>query len=722
MSRAALTARGQVQGVGFRPFLARLAARLGLTGTACNTPAGVRIEVQGPEDALAAFADQTRQAPAPIQVTALASVPLPTVEGEVGFVILPSPLGGSRRPVLSPDLATCPRCLAELQDPADRRHGYALLSCTDCGPRYTITEALPLDRERTTLAEFPLCPDCAAEYRDPADRRFHAQTVACARCGPRVRLGTKAGTGAIEAAVEILCGGGILAVKGLGGFQLMVDGRDAEAVARLRILKGRPDKPLAVMLRQPPAGATPDERRLLSDPAAPIVLLTAEVPLAPPVQRGRAQIGAMLPTTGLHHALIAAHGGPLVCTSGNRSGQPLSTTGPGVDGVDGVLTHDRAIRRPADDSVVRIIRGTRHVLRRARGLVPAPLPLPGGPPVLAVGAHLDVTVGLALGEQAILSPHIGDLDSRATLERFTDQLDALLSLYGATPAAIACDAHPDYPSTRHAEHLAARLGVPLRRIRHHHAHIAAVLAEHGAGDALGFAWDGTGLGDDGSTWGSESIRLAGSAAAPIAALRPFLLPGGDLAARSPARCALALLEAIGEDTTAAAEDAAPGSGRLLQQAVGSGTGCTPCRSMGRLFDAVAWLSGWRGPTRYSGQAAVWLEEQAGPWLGRVSPYPLPLVDGQLDWRPMITAILSEDAPAGRRAARLHLALIAAMVEVAGQVRAPAVVLSGGCFFNAILLGRGRAALQAAGHTVLTAERVPTGDGGIALGQLWLARR
>ncbi len=710
--RLALTARGRVQGTGLRPFVARRARAHGLTGWVRNEVRGLRIEVQGRGEAIEAFLGELERAPPPVDLHDLSRASLDLLEEEA-FRILASVVGPRPRPVLSPDLATCAECLAELEDSSDRRADYSLISCARCGPRWSIARALPWDRARTSLASFELCPACAAEYASPEARRFHAQTTACAACGPRLDQ-------PLDEALAVLRRGEIVALRGVGGWQLLCDARDTEAVTRLRARKRRPDKPLAVMVGEPPADLSAEEAALMRSPAAPIVLARSALELSPAVNRGRRRTGLMLPTTGAHHRLALGFGAPLVCTSANVAGEPMPF-GHEAPEADLAVGHDRPILRPVDDSVALVVDARPRLIRRARGYVPAPLQLREGPTVLALGAHLKATVCLAVGDRAILSAHVGTLGRRASRARLEVAARDLLTTFDARPERIVCDQHPDYGSTHLAEALAAELEVPLLRVQHHHAHVAAVLAEHRLeGPALGFAWDGTGLGE-GAIWGSEALRWDGQRMARVAHLRPFGLPGGDAAARSPARCLLGLALQLPELEAPAADALAlkPADFDLLRAAAARGVNTPQCTSMGRLFDAVALLLGGPASTAYEAQAAIGLEELAG----RAEPgWTLPLEGDELDWRPLIRALLADPADAATRAARFHGALIEAILAVARREARPTVVLGGGCFDNTILLSGARRRLREAGFEVFVPEAVPAGDGGLSLGQAWLGRR
>jgi len=788
--RLAVTVRGVVQGVGFRPLVHATATRHGLSGWVRNRCDGVALEVQGRDGAVHEFLAALRSdAPPParvddLDVVHIAALPPASLRG---FAILPSAADGARRATLPADLVSCAACDDETAAPAARRHRYPFTSCARCGPRYTVVESLPYDRPRTTMADFPPCPQCAAEHDDPGDRRCHAQTVACPACGPALRLVLPDGSeharadAALAAAIDAVTSGRILAMKGLGGFQLVADATDGAAVARLRARKHRPDKPFAVLLAsldevRRACAPSVEEEHWLASPEGPIVLVArrdqhaddddddgddgARAPgIAHEVAPGSARLGVLLPTTPLHRLLAAGAGRPLVCTSGNLSDEPICiddaearTRLAGV--ADLFLLHDRRVVRPVDDSVVRVGTGGLTLLRRARGFAPLPLAMPGVPPgIVALGAQLKSTVAVSLAGEVVLSQHLGDLHTAESAALLGRTVADLLRLFALRPRLVACDLHPDYASTHLAERLAATWDVPLVRVQHHHAHVAACLAEHAAaGPALGLAWDGAGLGDDGVLWGGEALAVDGADARRVAHLRPLALPGGERAVREPRRIALALLHALDPDLARDWSRAhfTAGDVRVLLALLERGRG-TPTTSVGRLFDGVAALLGVRDVATFEGQAAMELEalaEQAGD-LASFAPYPLPLVPRAMgvrtgfadrdatrirptcssdapavaDWAPLVRALLDDRArgvPATLVAARFHASLAhlaEAMALVAGL---PRVALGGGCFQNALLAHAVRARLAARGFTVLAPRLYPPNDGAIALGQVLVA--
>lgn len=744
--------RGIVQGVGFRPFVYHLATRLGLSGWVQNDGEGVVAEVEGPPAQVEAFAAAlVAEAPPLAVIAAVESAGVPCRE-ETGFAIRASDGAGSRTVFLSPDVATCPACLRELLDPGDRRYRYPFLNCTDCGPRFTIIRDVPYDRERTTMAAFAMCPACRREYEDPADRRFHAQPTACPDCGPRLSLRDPAGLAVaaadpVEAAARALREGAILAVKGMGGYHLACRAADGAAVARLRARKGRPGKPFALMAPDLEAvralcHLTPEEEQLLTSPRAPIVLLRAREPLAvaPEVAPGQRYLGVMLPYTPLHHLLLREVGEVLVMTSANRSEEPIAyrdeEARERLAGLaDLFLVHDREIHMRCDDSVAMVVRGRPLAVRRARGYVPQPVPLPAPVPVplLAVGGHLKNTFALVRDGWAFLSHHIGDLDNAEAYQSFVAAIAHFRRILAIEPQAVACDLHPDYPSTRWAE----ETGLPLVRVQHHHAHVAAALAEHGAaGPAIGIALDGTGYGPDGTVWGGELLVADRLRYRRVGHLAPFRLPGGDRAVREPWRVAAALLvQALGPDAVDPALPAFAGvpAGRLgpVVQMAASGWLSPVTTSAGRLFDGFAALAGVHaGPVTYEGEAAIALE-MAATGAGEEGAYPFGLEEegGRLvlRWEPALAALLEDVrrgvAPEGA-AARFHSGLARALRAACRRLRQETglrlVALGGGVFQNRLLLDRLWRWLEADGFTVLVPGQVPPGDGGLAYGQAAVA--
>jgi len=746
------------------------ANHLGLTGEVGNDAAGVWIEAQGPATALDELRALLPQAPHPAQVAAVDEETMPPHSVlDMPFRIAPSRLAGAGGSALAPDLAPCAECRRELSDPQDRRFAYPFLACARCGPRFTITEALPYDRARTALAEFPLCPDCAAEYANPADRRFHAEAIACRRCGPRLQALTNEGEvlaesrEAVTAAILALAAGRIVAVQATGGFQLWVDATRSDAVTRLRERKHREAKPLAVMVRDLTearkfADLTSLEGNLLQDPAAPIVLVAARFPtaLAPEIAPGCTIVGLCLPASPLQLLLCQGFSRPVVATSGNLSDEPLCHDPQEAirrlgQVADILLVHDRRIPQPADDSVVRVAAGQARLLRRARGYAPAPVRLSQAVarPGLAVGGQVKGALALVRWRDLVLSPHLGDQDTVLARERHAATAVALQRLLRLDPQWVACDPHPDYAASLAAR----RLPLPRLEVQHHHAHLLAVLAEQPllpAEPVLGVIWDGSGYGPDGTVWGGEFLLARGPTCRRVAWLRRFALPGGEQAVREPRRSAFAWLwETLGPETAAAAARQLDLSASLLGKLCAGAAGTLRTSSAGRLFDAVAALAGICQMARYEGEAAVMLESAAAMHHGPAEPYPFTLspqpaavptdvvLTGdcagwrlerpglpeqsawEVDTAPMAAAIwraVGASVPAAEIAARFHQTLTAMAAAVAENVAVTTVALGGGCFQNVRLLEATAAALAHRGHEVLLPARFPANDGGLAAGQ------
>jgi hydrogenase maturation protein HypF len=712
MERRRIVIRGVVQGVGFRPFVHRLATRWGVGGFALNDGSGVVVEVEGDPVVLGLFTDElVEEAPPHASVEKLATSRVP-LRGEREFRI-ESSAGAAAGALVPPDIATCDECLRELWDPADRRHRYPFINCTRCGPRFTILRRPPYDRDNTTMAGFEMCEACRAEYEDPADRRFHAEPIACPECGPRLSM-------PVEEAVELLLEGAIVAVKGLGGYHLACDATDERAVARLRHLKQREEKPFALMTPEPEAIAelTGDDRKLLSSEARPIVLVRRrdDAAIADSVAPGNRWLGVMLPYTPLHHLLCADAGRPLVMTSGNRSDEPIAVGDDEArerlgDIADAFLSHDRPIHRRCEDSVVRAA----FPVRRSRGMTPQGLAVArrGTAPILATGAELKSTFCVLRDEQAFLSPHLGDLDSPLAYEAFRSDLELYLQMLGVRPELISHDLHPDYLSTRWAlEQDAETIAV-----QHHHAHAAACLAEHGErAPALALVFDGTGYGPDRTLWGGELLRASLDGYERLAHLEPVPLPGGEAAIREPWRMAAAYLEAAGRPVPF---DRWPEVRQSLAVNAPLSSG------MGRLFDAAAALLGVRERVSYEGQAAIELEQLAGD--SDAEPYDCRIADGHIIGADLIAAA-HDDLDAGRRrdriAAAFHQGVAAAAARACAEVSDPTekVVLSGGSFQNLRLLRSVSRNLDSLGFDVLIHRLVPLNDGGISFGQAAIAAR
>ncbi|WP_281917801.1 carbamoyltransferase HypF [Nocardia sputorum] len=776
--RRRLVVRGVVQGVGFRPFVYTTAAELALSGSVGNDSGGVVIEIEGAPADLDEFAARLRVRPPPLAVVESVEQADIPARGGTGFHIAGTTRDGVGRTLASPDVALCADCERELRDPGNRRYRHPFVNCTNCGPRFTIIASLPYDRERTSMADFAMCDRCAREYTDPADRRFHAQPIACPECGPTLAYTGPGGGEPLAAARQLLRAGGILAVKGIGGYHLACDATDEAAVAELRRRKRRGDKPFAVMvpdLATARAVVAVDDAAatLLTSPARPIVLLarrsaperspsaadpggTAEpggdavpdggaaqspapVP-APSVAPGNPDLGVMLAYTPLHLLLFGLPGDPpgpqvLVMTSGNLGGEPICyqdddarTRLAGL--ADGWLSHNRRILVPCDDSVVRSLGGRELPVRRSRGYAPLPLLLPVPlPPTLAVGADLKNTCAMADGRYAWLSQHIGDMDDLATLRSFDAAQRHLGELTAVHPVQLVADAHPGYRSAAWARRNAGER--PLYTVQHHHAHIAAVMGEHGLGaseQVVGIAFDGTGFGPDGAVWGGEVMLAGYKGYRRLAHLKYVPLAGGDLAVRRPYRMALAHLRAAGinwADDIPAVAACPPAERSVLAHQFRTGLGCAPTSSMGRLFDAVSSLCGVRHVVDYEAQAAIELEGLSRSGAEGATAYRFPLGDGDpavIDPAPVLAGVVA-DVRAGEPArvvgARFHAAVARLTLELATRYAAPAqiVALSGGVFQNALLLARSCALLRDNGFTVITHRRLPPNDGGLAFGQL-----
>jgi len=773
VSGARIHVRGIVQGVGFRPFVYGLALHYGLTGWVRNTSAGVDIEADGAPQALEAFVRDLSQHAPPLAHVDRIDVHTRPADGFTAFEILESAAQPLAFQPVSPDVAICPDCLRELFDPHDRRYRYPFINCTNCGPRFTIIRDLPYDRPNTTMAGFGLCPECASEYSNPLDRRFHAQPVACPACGPQVRL-IVAGRCAAEreaailTARQLLSDGRVVAVKGLGGFHLACDAINPQAVAELRRRKLRVDKPFAVMLFDSAAAARqcelmPAERLLLESRQRPIVLLRRgdQSTIAGDVAPGQNALGLMLPYTPLHYLLLEpAPGSPqaLVMTSGNLSEEPIATRNEEAlerlaPLADAFLLHDRDIHIRCDDSVVRVLPGVRRSqpvqtespegsvlpVRRSRGYAPLAVYLPREvPPLLAVGAQLKNTFCLTRGNYAFMSHHIGDLENYETLRAFEQAVDHYQRLFRIRPEAIAYDLHPDYLATRYAIDRGRSEGRPAVAVQHHHAHVAACMVENGlAGDhpVLGVSFDGTGYGEDGTIWGGEFLLCDLRAYRRLLHLRQVRMPGGEQAIREPWRMALAWLDQSGiawEDDLPPVRSAPEASRRVLRrliagQAGPGGLNAPLTSSMGRLFDAVSSLLGIRHVVSYEGQAAMELEALVDP--SEEGGYPFEVGQESVDPTPafqQLVADLRQGVGAGRIAARFHRGVAQAVLEIARRVRAETgvreVALSGGVWQNLVLLRATLTLLQDEGLDVYIHTKVPTNDGGLALGQAAVAHQ
>ena len=728
MQRLRITLRGAVQGVGFRPFVYRLATEMSLTGWVLNSSAGLVVEVEGPTEQLNRFEQRLEQERPRASVVSVRESAWLVAEGATHFEIRASDHDSGKTVDVLPDLATCSDCREELFDPENRRFEYPFTNCTNCGPRYTIVIDIPYDRPHTSMRDFVFCPRCREEYENPANRRFHAQPNACPVCGPRL-------DGTLGDTVEALRQGEIVALKGIGGFQLLVDARNPEAVARLRERKHREEKPFALMMPSLEVVRTycevsPAEVELLESQAAPIVLLQPKpgTDIAANVAHCSPYLGVMLPYSPLHHLLMEECRFPLIATSGNRSDEPIAIANDEAavrlkDIADHFLMHNRPIVRACDDSVVRLTRGRAGILRRARGYAPLGIHISQSlPPVLAVGGHLKNTVAIGVGQDVFLSQHIGDLETIEARAAFEKAIDDLCRLYSFKPEVVACDLHPDYASS----HWAEKSGLPLVRIQHHQAHVAACAAEHNVqGAYLGISWDGTGYGLDGAIWGGEFFHVEGGQFQRIAHLRSFGLPGGDAAVREGWRSAASLMVEVFGSQPALPDvgTQSPGKPRLdeakVRYMLERGINVIPTTSVGRLFDAVACISGVARQNRFEGQAAMLLENEIG-LLRTEEAYALP--GG--DWDPLISALMADKVagvPVPRIAARFHNGLVEWILEVAASSKLKEIVLSSGVFQNRYLTERAAALLESRGFVVHTHQRVPPNDGGIALGQAVMSK-
>ncbi|MFH1891718.1 MAG: carbamoyltransferase HypF [Candidatus Zixiibacteriota bacterium] len=743
-----VTISGRVQGVGFRPFVHRLATELKLAGTVCNSSEGVYVEVQGAPAQLEQFRCRLETDVPPL--AEIDSLSVKSIEPDASrvFRIKPSRHSDCATVIVPPDAAICDDCKREVLDASDRRYRYPFTNCTNCGPRYSIIEGLPYDRHRTSMRHFTMCDRCREEYDDPSSRRFHAQPNACPDCGPQLTLldaknmKLAEGNSALGLTNQAITAGFIVALKGLGGYQLIVDARNDSAVRRLRSLKRRPHKPFAVMypsteLVKQHCSVSPLEQKWLQSAVAPIILLQrlqkTEQPHLPceSVSPGQKTLGVMLPCTPLHLLILGDLGFPVVATSGNLNGEPICIDDNDAMGklcgiADLFLVHDRAIVRQVDDSVIRLVHDRPVVLRLGRGLAPAVIALDDeATPALATGGHEKSAFAIMVGSNIILSQHIGDLDSPVSRDALAKNIDSLIPIYGIKPAAVVCDDHPDYVSSRIAE---LRDAHPVR-VQHHLAHILSCVAEQRIEcPVLGVAWDGTGLGDDATIWGGEFIEVTPSGYRRVAHLRPFRLPGGEKAVREPRRAAIGVLyEMFGESFALRLQPEVKNQFssqeiRVLTQMLTRHVNCPVTTSAGRLFDALASLMGICHIASYDGQAATALENTCGS-LKNVLPYEFSIMAGNpsvIDWQPMVESILagmSERIDVATAAERVHVTLAEMIAAVVVQSGLRTVVLSGGCFQNALLLSICAKRLEREGIAVHWPHRIPINDGGLAVGQM-----
>lgn len=751
VERLRLDVLGAVQGVGFRPFVYRLACAEELHGFVRNTGEGVRIEIEGMSAAMARFLTRLEAELPPRAVIQEQRTRRLAPTGDRGFVVAPSDLEGAPSAPVMPDLATCPDCLREILDPTDRRFVYPFTTCMHCGPRYSILRSLPYDRERTAMDGFPLCDACRTEYQDPSSRRFHAEAIACPDCGPQLALWDRGGrevavrAAALRAAVDALRCGLIVAVKGLGGYQLLVAACNEAAVQRLRQRKRRPRKPLALMfpsLRAAEAVAQISalESALLLSPESPIVLLRAKLAaasLAPSIAPANPYLGIMLPYTPLHHLLLREYALPMVATSGNSSDEPMVTRDDEalqrLSGVaDCFLVHNRPILRAVDDSIMRVMAGRELILRRARGYAPMAIRRANvQTPLLALGGQQKNTLATGFGGQIFLGPHVGDLSgsqARRACDRMASELTAL---HGLEPAGIACDAHPNYYTSRVAE----RYAVPIARVPHHLAHVLSCMVDNELeGPMLGVAWDGTGYGGDNTVWGGEFLRLDTQHYRRFGHLQSFALPGGEAAIREPRRCALGALyalfgaDAFGMTELAAVASFAPEMRIVLAAMLARGINSPLTSSAGRLFDALASMLDLCQSATFEGEAAMAVEfaaERAG--VGGELPTPVLIEQGRgyvIDWRPMLRGLIAKRGKASSEslAAAVHDSLAQSIVAVAERAGTTRVLLTGGCFQNARLTECAVGRLRAAGFEPYWHRRIPPNDGGLAAGQIAFAAR
>lgn len=727
-----ITISGRVQGVGFRPFVYRLAHQHEIAGWVRNVDGAVEIHAEGEPSQLQHFSDALLSeapplsAPGPFSITDCAS------EQIQDFSILDSATSSQVDIHLPPDGFVCADCLAELHDPANRRHRYPFINCTQCGPRYTLITALPYDRTNTVMRDFALCPDCRHEYENPLDRRFHAEPIACPVCGPHLHFVSGEAThdsdeAALAAAVAALRAGKIVAVKGVGGYHLLCDAMNDTAVAALRARKQRPAKPLAVMLRdldglRAVAHTTPELETFLASPARPIVLLPkrADARLSGHIAPGLAEVGCLLPYSPLHDLLLNDFGGPLVATSGNLSGEPVLTDNTEARTrlahiADAFLHHNRPIVRPADDPVYRVIAGVPRPLRLGRGSAPLELELPLAlpEPVLALGSHMKNTLCLAWGTRAVISPHIGELDTPRSLDTLAQVAADLQRLYQVCATRLIVDRHPGYGTRRYARDS----GLPLTEIWHHHAHASALAWEFPAvAEWIVFAWDGVGLGEDQTLWGGEAFTGAPGRWQRTASMRPFRLPGGDKASREPWRAAAALLWETNQ--------AAPFAPEPLHQAWSARLNSPASSAVGRLFDAAAALCGVCTHASFEGEGPMRLEATAADAAGQAIELPLdrdPAGIWRSDWAPLLPMLTDTTRPVAERAASFHLSLAQALVDQAQQLREQtgiqSVGLSGGVFQNRLLVEAAIDRLMAAGFAVHLPQRLPVNDAGLSFGQV-----
>jgi len=733
-----------VQGVGFRPFVYRLADELRLTGWVCNSTQGVTIELEGPADRLDEFLIRLKNEKPRLSMISALDYSFQTPVGYTDFKVIDSLPAGDKSALVLPDIAICQDCLQEIFNPDNRRYRYPFTNCTNCGPRYSIIESLPYDRGNTTMKIFRMCDKCLMEYEDPRNRRFHAQPNACPECGPHLELWDRLGktqamyNDALLMACQAIKQGQILAVKGLGGFHLVVDATNGQAIERLRQLKTRPEKPLALMypdiaVIKKDCEVKSIEEELLCSPESPIVLLKLKSnSISSQVAPDNPYLGIMLPYTPLHHLLIAELKSPIVATSGNLADEPIC-----IDEnealarlnniADIFLVHNRPITRHVDDSIVRVMMGQMTIMRRARGYAPLPISLKQSvPSILAVGAHQKNSIAIAKGSQVFISQHIGDLDNRLAFETFTKTIKSLAGIYDFSPENIICDKHPDYTSSKYARDTM----LEREEVQHHYAHVISCMAENELdGPVLGVAWDGTGYGDDGTIWGGEFLKVDKNSYMRLAHLRPFPLPGGEKAIEEPWRIAIGLLyELFGRKLFGDPEYRGfiPSDKKindLMRKMLEHNINSPITSSAGRLFDAVASMVGLCQTITFEGQAAMKLEFAAlKVKTDETYEFVIDHISNSyiLNWEPMILSVLKDlktKISANLIAAKFHNTLVEMIVETAKLVGEKNIVLSGGCFQNKYLTERTITRLRQEGFTPFWHHLVPPNDGGICLGQI-----
>lgn len=772
--RLRLEVQGRVQGVGFRPFAFQLATQCSLVGWIENTPQGATIEIEGPSADLEVFQRRLRlQIPPSAKIDTINSSAI-SLQQEKKFSIRTSQKHGPRFSVIPPDLATCQDCVDEIKDPTSRRYQYPFTTCTQCGPRYSIVEGVPFDRGNTTMKRFPLCEACQREYENMSDRRFHAEAIACPACGPHLKLWDQEGKvlakteGALFQACSIVRERKVLAVKGLGGFQFLVDAQSESAVQELRNRKHRPRKPFAVLfpsieVLKEHCECSTEEKRLLTSPESPIVILRRkeDSSLAPSVSPDNPYVGAMLPYTPLHHLLMANLQRPVVATSGNRSEEPIVIDEREAlsrlhDIADTFLVHNRPIARPVDDSVVRVVNGEFMMLRRARGYAPAPITIKALnqkrqtlPPVLAVGGHLKNTVAVTTQDQVVMSQHIGDLSTPEAFAQFERTVSDQLKLFNVKPQAIVCDLHPDYRSTIFAKKLGKEMNIMVIPVQHHYAHILSCMAEHGLeGPVLGVAWDGGGYGTDGTIWGGEFLLADYSGFKRVGHLKPFRLPGGEVCMREPRRVALSLLyETFGEECLEMdippIHSLGPDLAQSLVELLKKDVNCPITTSMGRLFDGISSILGLCHLNTFEGEAAMTLEFAAekGTEDQLDDHYLFPLiplsperkgkgrgfssesVQKIADWQPLLRSVVRETwkgKSSSEIGLKFHKTLTEWIVNAGKNQNCSPIILTGGVFQNSLLLKLTKAQLQQANYQIFTHHHIPLNDGGLSFGQTMVA--